>query len=142
MAYARLRKLIELMETLPREADKHFGMEFWYDHKGKHKHGLLQGDVLKKDHLLRCGTKACAAGWASTMPYFRKLGLTSVWDGAEGADLAFDGVVPDDAYGSLAGLLEIDRRNAVILFGPEGMDETPKQWAKRARNCIRIWSKE
>lgn len=142
MAYTRLKKLIGLMEKLPASADKHFDMELWFSHgkrKRKHSHGLLPGDVITAEHLTQCGTKACAAGWASTMPYFRNLGLTTVWDGAD-VDLHFNGENPDDTYHSLAELFEIERSDAVILFGPEGMEETPKQWAKRARRCIRLWT--
>jgi hypothetical protein len=141
VSYKRLLKLIEYMESLPASANKHFGMRHWFDHTGKkHTHGLIEGDVVTAEHLHSCGTRACAAGWASTMPYFRKLGLKLVWSEGE-ASLVYANATwsENDDFTNLAELFELDRESTTILFGAEAVDETPKQWAKRARHCMKVW---
>lgn len=57
---ARLEALAAFLDTIP--PDK-FNYSEWVDRDWKGKPDLS------------CGTKACALGWATTMPEFRKLGL-------------------------------------------------------------------
>lgn len=121
----RLLKLADFLETVPR---KRFDMQTWV------------GDEWKGKEDLSCGTSACAMGWATTIPSFRKLGLrlqrSYVW-----------GHSP--AYGSRYGLdaaqkfFEIDLQTATLLFAPakEYKDGsiskiTPKQVAKRIRKVV------
>jgi hypothetical protein len=54
----RLRLLIEKLESLPRKA---FDFSMWAS-------GKLQSEP-------QCGTTACAGGWATTIPVFRRAGL-------------------------------------------------------------------
>lgn len=136
-----LKKLIGLMESLPATANKHFSMYYWWQHKGKkHNHGKIEGDVLGAADLKTCGTSACAIGWATTDPYFRKLGLQLVWKN-DAAELLVHGD-DSDQFEGLANALDLSPRQAHILFGSESVDETPKAWAKRARHCIKIWKEE
>lgn len=76
---ARIKRLIAAARKLPAEAEKHFSMRFWYMHDGgfRKPHGRKGKTITQKD-LLDCGSVACMAGWAATMPYFKRLGLK--WD--------------------------------------------------------------
>lgn len=56
----RLLKLAEFVSKQPRD-------KFEFSH--------FVGDDWKGAPDLSCGTSACAMGWATAMPYFRKLGL-------------------------------------------------------------------
>jgi hypothetical protein len=56
----RLLKLAELLEKLPR---KRFDFAHW------------AGPDWKGAADLSCGTKACALGWATTLPSIRRLGI-------------------------------------------------------------------
>lgn len=135
-AERRLTKLIEYMESLPREARAHFDMGYWFRHHGdNHYHDLYGKSELTRRDLNLCGTSACALGWAATIPSFRRDGLrltpTGVYfgnewcEGAEAAVVFFD-ITDDMAYD---------------LFGGANRDKTPKQWAKRARKVLRAWRK-
>ena len=57
----RLLKLADLLDALP---DERFQFHHWVDE-----------DTYKGKPDLSCGTTACALGWATTIPAFRKLGL-------------------------------------------------------------------
>lgn len=57
---SRLLKLADFLEKLP---PKRFAYDMWV---GSHWRGNTN---------LSCGTTACALGWATTMPIFRRLGL-------------------------------------------------------------------
>lgn len=59
----RLLKLADFLDTVPR---KKFDLTHWV---GQSYVGKLS---------LSCGTTACALGWATTIPAFRKLGLRMV----------------------------------------------------------------
>jgi hypothetical protein len=75
-AKTRLLKLAEFMERLPKEDREHFNMGVWFMHAGAgHGHGVSPGQVVGKKEITKCGTSACALGWATTIPAFRRAGL-------------------------------------------------------------------
>lgn len=131
----RLLLLCAYMESLPQEADEHFSMRRFADHKNKgHKHVIPAAP--KQSDLLTCGTSACALGWGATMPELQKLGLHFIlrewgWS-VEGHEEVFPGLDGDieDERGTRWGL----------LFEGFNNDETPRQWAARARELIEEWS--
>ena len=64
---------------------------------------------------LSCGTTACAAGWATTLPSFQKLGLQLVRSG-EYSTVAYQGY---RGAWAMANLLGIAFDEACVLFYPE-----------------------
>jgi len=70
MKAKRLLKLADFLEKLPEKKRKgKFDMDTFGKHVGPHH--------PKKYNY--CGTSACALGWATTSPYFRRLGLKAGW---------------------------------------------------------------
>lgn len=146
VAKKRILKLCEYLESLPPAAEKHFDMVNWLGHKegrkGKHKH-FDNDELIEQKHLVAaCGTTACALGWATTSPYFRKLGLSmrTLID----ADGDLDVVMQ---FGELTGngpgvfdvakeAFELSGREAEMLFR-DLPASTPKQWAQNARQWIK-----
>jgi len=57
------RRLLKLAAFLRTVKPSRFNYNHWV------------GDDWKGDPKLSCGTSACALGWATTMPLFRRLGL-------------------------------------------------------------------
>lgn len=113
----RLMTLIHFMETkVPKE---HFDMSLFTNGTAP---------TLRKD----CGTSACALGWATAIPSFKRAGLAMrsglpAYGDAEGfkaASFFFD-LIPIECS---------------MLFSNEDCRMTPKQWAKMARKHIREWS--
>lgn len=138
-AKQRILKLCDYLEKLPPSAARHFDMVEWFGHKKKHKH-LRDGETVEQRHLSSCGTTACALGWASTMPYFRKLGLSMVYDSSVngGAVVRFGAM--QSAHGGVFDVI----REAFDLQGDEAQvffrdlpADTPQQWAINARTWIR-----
>jgi hypothetical protein len=84
---------------------------------------------------LSCGTSACALGWATTMPVFRRLGLRLVKNayglGAvcmAGQDTVTAGI--DTSFNAAAEVFKLDDEEAEFLFGPERDycgDESPRE---------------
>lgn len=141
-AVGRINKLISVMESLPSDAAKHFNMIDWYTHTGR-KHKLLEGDVLDASDLKTCGTSACAIGWASTDPYFRKLGMRlEVCNGYPVIVTPEENTFENDPWAELSRFFDLDRDFVWFLFGSESLDETPKAWARRARHCLKLWTKK
>jgi len=137
LAVRRLTKLADYMDSLPPSARDHFDMGAWFTHSGNHP---LSVKTPAKEHFLDCGSTACALGWASTMPYFRRLGLGLVYEesddeGYEGAgELFFDGHrVQWDGMDWL-GLTQVQAEH---LFAHNVPVNTPKQWAKLCRKFLR-----
>ena len=122
----RLRYLADKMAKLPKSAEKHFDMRTWFRHRGRHGHKF--GDFLQLKDLTFCGTSACAMGWAASMPYFNKLGLSiKVFDGSHSKNKTGSITkVPEDIFGNMAGDLFYD-------FSIK----TPKEWAAKARAFLR-----
>jgi hypothetical protein len=113
----RLRYLADKMAKLPKSAEEHFNMGYFFYHPFKHPHKF--GKKIRRKDLTYCGTTACAWGWAATMPYFNKLGAhidrengISKW--------------PERIFG----------HEAEFLFYDFSV-ETPKQWAATARKFLR-----
>lgn len=87
---------------------------------------------------LSCGTTACAIGWATTIPFFRKLGLRlgrnrKPMIGRISLRSTFDN--PE----KFLNLFGVDNNTFDTLFFPDfGLedDATPKQWAKHARKVV------
>lgn len=145
----RLSALATFLEKLPRER---FDYTNWVgrDWKGK------------RD--LSCGTSACALGWATTMPRFRKLGLRIEGDPGSLQPLwvGLKGLTPNKAFDHMNNSLEaaqrvfrLDYRQAWGIFMPAGAVEllsekgahraflyapgthaTPQQVAKHIRKFI------
>lgn len=67
MQKKRLLMLADYLETIPK---KRFNLALWAD-------GEFCGLSEEPSHD-KCGTAACAMGWASTLPAFRKAGLTLI----------------------------------------------------------------
>lgn len=126
-----LLKLATFLDNLPR---KKFEFERWF------------GDLAKEPKAdLSCGTKACALGWAATIPAFKKLGagieLEECWSGPWAARFTLDGRVC--YFHDLAiRLFDIDENDAGLLFiqGPRlprnRENPTPKDIAKHIRKFV------
>jgi hypothetical protein len=118
----RILKLADYVESLPRER---FNFRHW----------VGSGWQGKVD--LSCGTTACALGWATAMPMFRRLGLRM-------GQSELVGGAPE-VFGSnsivrLAELFGVTTSVFDRLFHPDSRPGylpgrvTNKQWAKHARS--------
>lgn len=74
LAIRRITVLRDFMRRLPKSAEQHFAMHAWFRHTGDHDHGP-RDKPISREILTGCGTTACAAGWAATIPAFRKAGF-------------------------------------------------------------------
>lgn len=87
---------------------------------------------------LSCGTSACALGWATTIPHFRRLGLRLVPSNI--ADRVAR-VTFNDRYNFDAAceLFDISRDTAELLFSPSGYlgPAGPVRVAKRIRKLVK-----
>lgn len=134
LAVRRLTKLADYMESLPRSAAEHFHMEWYAGHDAVEFHShFISGQELTTTDLNRCGTTACAAGWATTIPSFRRAGLRLVWGGHYGE--VFLGEL--DSAIALETFFHIGHDEAYELFGADTLDKTPWAWAARCRKFIR-----
>ena len=134
LGFKRLYKLCDFAESLPKEANKHFGMSDYFRHLGAHSHEIPEKP--KAEHLLSCGTTACMLGWAMTVPAFRRAGLSIyIWHEPSGATrFQVDG--SEEVFGLG---YEYDSHRWGQLFGSENKDKTPKAWAKRVRRLLKRW---
>lgn len=113
----RLLRLAKLLDTVPRER---FSMSGWSN-----------GPITKKRP---CGTTACAAGWATTIPEFRMEGLR-LYRLFDHQDLFYRQRTADEA--------------AELFFGPgtfvalfdSALPGGPKTAAKRIRDYVQRKSK-
>lgn len=137
-AKTRLTKLIEFMEKLPPAADQHFHMDAYVAHGGDHTHKVPR--IPTQKDLLTCGTTACAAGWAASVPSFQKagfrLGITRDWGSPR--------IVPRfrrfrDGT-ALCKFFAITNWQMFELFSAGLRVKTPKEWADRARKHVDKWS--
>lgn len=133
----RLLKLAEYMRGLPKETYPHFSMENWFVHSGVHRHVPVD-QVIKLEDITQCGTKACALGWATTCPYFRRLGLKMrakqsgygevCWnDKSSSAHNVFEEIVQD--------LFDLDILAAQYFFR-DIEARTPKEWASKVERKV------
>ena len=133
----RLERLAIFLRALPR---KRFDYNRWV------------GRDWKGSQDLSCGTKACALGWAATIPSFRREGLCLInnsWkDYGELVGEAEVGLrnmktgrfASSFSMSSGAIFFGIDTSDAMYLFAPNiNEDEmTPKQVAKKIEKFVRV----
>lgn len=131
----RLLRLAEFLEALP---PKRFDYCKWV------------GTDWLGDAELSCGTTACALGWATTMPEFRKLGLRLETESFAWVSNNRRGVVVDmknERRGSDAAMrvFALTHHEACFLFLPEyyymkktspGRGARPKTVAKHIRRFV------
>jgi hypothetical protein len=69
MRIDRLNTIINLLKTLPEER---FDLDYWYgrDNVESADGWILTAMQHPAEALAKCGTTACVAGWASTLPDF------------------------------------------------------------------------
>ncbi len=130
---ARIMKLVEFMNALPKSANDHFYMGHWFIHKGHHS----LGEYVDAETLKDCGTTACALGWACTIPSFKRAGLKMpVFNQPHSAMIEM---------GSKFFGLEVDQTHALFGFGTVGEEvgtahaATPKKWARLACKLVKQW---
>lgn len=68
---------------------------------------------------LSCGTSACALGWATTIPSFRKLGLRLQRDSMGSADVVNVKTGVNNAFSVAENLFSISREQSYRLFSPQ-----------------------
>lgn len=108
LAVRRLTKLADYMDSLPASANEHFDI---------YSRGPLR--LSGKRDLLKCGTPACAMGWAGTIRSFRRAGWVNGWRDEEE-------------------FFDISRPDAWHLFYCEKKDaKTPQQWTAHCRKFLR-----
>lgn len=111
----RLLKLAAFLRKLPR---KRFNYESWV------------GEDWQGAPSLSCGTTACALGWATTMPIFRRLGLR------------LESIRDEDGFrnGYVSGpYLEVFALDSDDLFYPDAGESnwTPKQVAGKIERFVK-----
>lgn len=91
---------------------------------------------------LSCGTTACALGWATTIPEFRRLGLRlkrkSPWGGFP-ALVASRGGPTSQAARAVEKIFGLDQSAFRFLFMPAPFERraTPREVAKKIRQFVR-----
>lgn len=115
----RLLKLADFLETADLGRAK-FEMAFWTD-------GLADEDGEPTNKKLGdCGTAACAFGWATTIPSFRRAGLRL----DDTFEPVLDGGMPS---GSAAEFFDLNRDQVDSLFAPPDKDDLK---GKRGRKIV------
>lgn len=125
-AKSRLMTLIKFMASLPKSAEEHFSMGHYYHHDGHHQSVAASDGTITQRTLKDCGTSACAAGWAATIPAFKKAGFRLELDGGFTKE-------PQDFF-------DINCFQESALFFNFSV-KTPKAWAAMARAKVKEWSK-
>jgi hypothetical protein len=129
----RLLRLAEFLEDLPEER---FDFSVW-----------VEDGVIDPPKIEECGTKACAIGWACTMPEFKRLGarlgVITRYDGTQALipKLRADAT---DAYDVCEELFGLELSETEELFFPGGGIDggglgekaTPKQVAAKIREFV------
>lgn len=115
----RLLKLASFLRTLPR---KRFDYRWWV------------GDDWQGGKDLSCGTTACALGWATVIPEFRKKGLKLEFDEWDAGKVRFghrEGLRAAEAF------FGIHFNEAASLFLPNGdANATAKQVARKIERFV------
>ncbi len=132
----RLGELIRYMEKVP--TPRKFNMNNWFQHSGKnHRHPeIVEGKPITAKGMHKCGTSACAMGWACTNPKFMKMGLKMTYAPEEISGVMFylDGQDMGNDAGELAmEFFDLDENQMRHLFGGNDEIVTPKDWVARAR---------
>lgn len=129
----RLETLATFLETkVPR---KHFDMGSWVQHTSP------AGDrtfVLPKgEGLTDCGAAACAFGWATTIPAFKRAGLRlKVSRRFNETDVTFGKARDFLAAQRFFGITEVEAERLFHPWAYANRDTTPKQVAKRIRKFV------
>lgn len=123
VAIRRLTVLRNFMRSMPKSAQKHFYMGAWFRHTAPDDHDHVPRDKpITRKALEGCGTSACAAGWAATIPTFNRAGFRfSRLDGFT--------IEPEAFFG-------LRYRYADMLFYSTSI-RTPKGWAKQADKVLK-----
>lgn len=133
----RITKLIEFMAALPKSAEKHFNMSAWIKHDATDHSHAFGKDINPKD-IKNCGTTACALGWATAIPSFRRAGLR-VYRPTTWADI--DTNIRN--YKTAESFFGLTEQQSYDLFGhqasPLRKARTPKGWAKGASKLLKKW---
>lgn len=113
----RLNRLADFLTTVPKEA---FKMEHWAT-------GLDDSCRLDKKKAVKCGTAACAFGWATAIPAFRKAGLRLTGNEVYG----FNQVVNIhkmnySVFGTAMDFFGITDKEAHMLFHPDNYNKPTK----------------
>lgn len=106
----RLLKLAAFLEKLPPER---FDYDRW-----------VGNDWLGEPDL-SCGTAACALGWATTIPEFRRLGLRLSRCGEPHCGRLYDHAAATEIFG-------VTENEAAFLFIPDRF--APREWLKWRSN--------
>jgi hypothetical protein len=149
--YSRRSTLILLhiarfMRRLPRDADEHFVMESWFEHNGSQhlEGGLLHGkpvENLTSKDLLNCGTTACAAGWAASMPAIKALGFclrpgaVLIGESSGSVQIAYAGKIEWDAIEAFFGDVPEDDLDRLFMDVAD-CASTPADWADLAEELV------
>ena len=131
----RLLRLAAFLEKLPR---KRFDYGNWV------------GDDWKGKPDLSCGTTACALGWATAMPEFRRLGLVMVQElNDEGVSVtgyvALKGIRYSNEYDAACEVFGMEHDDIDRVFMPGDaytcsglpLSATPKQVARHIRKFVK-----
>lgn len=132
---SRLLKLAAFLRLLPPEK---FNLSYWVSND----EGSLYG--CEEINLKTCGTKACAMGWATAMPLFRRLGL--VLHSGNSADPAIVAIEREDLKYSCYQPMAVARQmfaisyvEAELLFAPgvQDIEATPLEVAGFIERFVR-----
>ena len=107
----RLLELAEFLEALP---PKRFDYNEW------------AGTDWKGAQDLSCGTTACALGWATAIPKFRKLGLVLMRYTVEGLPFPLDKVTDETGTDAAKRIFALTRQEAEYLFVP--IETNSRDW--------------
>lgn len=101
-------------------------------------YGTWTGDDWKGSQTLRCGTTACALGWAATMPIFRRAGLhINNWgDPQLGHGNPFRHATGTSAAEKLFHLHDFEADH-LFLPGEGELKATPKQVAQKIEAFVK-----
>lgn len=127
----RLKILADHLPSVPR---KHFLMASWAVTPGRKKKVLKDGYIAE----VECGTAACAAGWACSIPKLRKAGLRLTDKGVFRDIVIQYGSLKN--YKALAEFFDISLHQSHHLFSPTQyglLDPGPDVVTARIRELLR-----
>lgn len=137
LAVRRLEKLAAYMDSLPEGANEHFYMGAWYRHDGDPAHAPKPGTAVQENHLMDCGTTACALGWATTIPEFQNAGLRmNAYVSTDGGVMGMPVFRNHEEFDAAEKFFRIDGHDSAVLFACTSV-RTPKQWARHCRAYIK-----
>lgn len=127
----RLNKLLDLFENFDEKVDGKFDISIWAQELDRNKP--------------KCGTAACALGWATTIPSFRKAGFRLVKDdsfshGRYHVNLKWRPAykdIEDMPFTAAAYFFGITTKDAEEAFDFDDSKVTRKQMISRLKNLIK-----